>query len=169
MDGVIGLSQSGKVYCNVINCYHEAKFSWFFQNTEKQPLVAIKGDNIIDFFGDGRYICRVNCGEVEGIFEANLAMSFSGKEYAPQNVQEIPINVVNNEDWDFSKLPKDKKTKAEIVAHVTEKRWKDLAKIHNHYQLSNKTICCNMAEVEKEFTAYVNMSAPKSKVVRGTK
>lgn len=170
MNGVIGLSQNGSVFCNILDCHHEAQFNWFFQNTEKQPLVSIKGGNIIDFVGDGRYICKVICGEAEGIFDANLAMSFAGREVPPKRQEDVIINQKSTDEWDFTKLPKDKKLKEAIVAHTTNKEWKKLAIIHNNYQLSNKTICCNMSEVEEKFTEYVkNLPARKGKMVRGTK
>ena len=160
------------VTCDVLNCMNQASFKWFFQSESGTVLAPLHGDNIVSYVGIGKYICKVVCGEVSAVYSA-MVMDGTIQEnvYAPIMPQEnVYAGAANPEEWDFSKLPKDKKTKADIVAHVTEKRWKDLAKIHNHYQLSNKTICCNMAEVEKEFTTYVqNMSAPKSKVVRGTK
>lgn len=167
MNGSIVRGQGSQVSCNIFDCHSEASFEWFFQTDEKQPLITIKGGNIIDFMGVGRYICRVSCGEDKGVFEAHMTDGVI-REYT--TITQVPAQPNKSMAWDFSKLPKGKESKTTIVAHVTNKEWKKLAQIHNQYQLSPKTICCDMSEVQKEFTAYVeSLPAGKGKVVRDSK
>ena len=89
--------------------------------------------------------------------------------YAQITTQEVHVKNTNSA-WDFNKLPKDKSLKAKIKEHFEKSEWKHLAIIHNRFELSDKTICCDMSDVQKNFATYVeNLPAPKSKVVRGTK
>lgn len=159
------------VSCDVLNCTHEAKFSWFFQSEDNTKLSPLHGENIVAYVGMGKYICKVVCGEVSAVYSA-FVMDGTIQEnvYAPIAETQYIESKVDVSVWDFSKLPNDKVSVAQIKEHVKNEDWRQLAIIHNNYQLSPKTICCDMSEVKKNFVAYVeNLPARKGKVVEGNK
>ena len=158
------------VTCDVLNCMNQASFKWFFQSESGTMLAPLHGDNIVSYVGMGKYICNVVCGEVSAVYSA-MVMDGTIQEhvYAQITTQEVHVKNTNSA-WDFNKLPKDKSLKAKIKEHFERSEWKQLAIIHNRFELSDKTICCDMSDVQKNFATYVeNLPAPKSKVVRGTK
>ena len=150
----------GKVICNVLGCEAEASFKWFFQNTERQPLTEIKGDNSIPYMGDGRYFCNVTCGEGTVTVSAWAGSSVTATnrvEYQNSPSDNNTPSASIERKWDFSKLGDNKELKDKIKELYSQKSWKELAKIHNQFGLSDTTVCCDMSYVEKGFSEYMEL------------
>ena len=50
------------------------------------------------------------------------------------------------ESWDFEKLPKSEH--ARVIKLYNLGKWRDLAAIHDKYQLSNYSYCCDLSGIK---------------------
>lgn len=52
-------------------------------------------------------------------------------------------------DWDFSKLPESEHQR--VIELIQANEWRELIDIHNHYQLSSVTYCCDESGIKAWF------------------
>jgi hypothetical protein len=158
----------GKISCNVLGCTSLASFTWHYQHTANHKLVQIAGNNnIIGWFGSGTYYCEVVCNagslKVSNTFNSATqtdTQPLEGKVTLPTKIQQQAAVRQNNSEWDFTKIPA---TEMERIRQlVAGEKWKDLAIIHNNYNLSSNSYCCNMEGVKTNFKKYVKMSGGES-------
>ena len=144
--GIVMLSH-GLVHCNVIGCNDTAVFKWRFKNEQEDRVqVLAEESNIIPFVGNGTYYAEVNCGIQRGLFSNTFSDTIIERQTAPATVvRSEPVSF----EWDFDKIPK--KEKSNIRKLYKAEKWKDLAMLHNKWQLSRNGYCCDMSGVKSNF------------------
>lgn len=149
MNGNIQLT-TNKIHCNVLGCDELLKFRWYYINEIDNIVQQIENDsNIIDFIGNGQYIAKVKCGEIEAKF-SNI---FSNTIIEPVQQQQTNTYTLTKE-WDFNKIPK--KLTSKIKKMVKEEKIKDLILIHHEYQVSLNGYCCgDLSIVLTKFKEYL--------------
>lgn len=151
----------GKISCNVLGCEGIASFTWAYTHSDRDPVNRLANtSNVIDWVGTGTYICTVQC-----VGESTTAVQLftSPRNTSPQSPtvpgELMMPNFIQPKKmaapWDFSKLPEEEVEN--VIALVEGKEWKKLAKIHNNNKLSENHYCCDMTEVEQNFTQYAKM------------
>lgn len=146
---------NGLVHCNVLDCKGAiASFNWVYVNTANKAQKIINSGNIIGFMGEGRYFCEVKCGDtiaqfVEIVNHFDITNNVVQEQIAIPQAKEQFVPT-----WDFNKIPK--KRIPEIRRLFKSEKLKDLALIHNEYQLSNAGYCCNLEPVRQNVDYFLN-------------
>lgn len=152
MEGVVMLS-NGLIHCNVVGCLDTAVFKWRFKNEQEDRVqVLAEESNIIPFVGNGTYYAEVSCNGSRGIFANTFSDTIIERQTAPATVvRSEPVSF----EWDFDKIPK--KEKSNIRKLYKAEKWKDLAMLHNKWQLSRNGYCCDMSGVKANFGKWLGI------------
>jgi hypothetical protein len=97
-------------------------------------------DYMMDFVGQFGIIASLD----ELYMESNTGVKADLIRHLPPNARKIPIPM-----WDFTKLPEAKKQEAKEL--FAAKKWGELMKMHNDFELSENYYCCTEAPVIKWF------------------
>lgn len=161
--GIVMLS-NGLIHCNVIGCNDLATFKWRFKNEQEDRVqVLAEEGNIIQFVGNGTYYAEVSCGITNGNNQVAQRGLFSNTfsdtiiEHVPTTQQAPVASTPVSFEWDFDKIPK--KEKSNIRKLYKAEKWKDLAMLHNKWQLSRNGYCCDMSGVKENFGLYLGIAA----------
>jgi hypothetical protein len=84
-------------------------------------------------------------GDLLEKFKMKIPAGFDLIVNVPEGEPKILIHM-----WDFEKIPKDRHN--EIIDLVNRRQWSRLMDIHNEFELSPQTLCCNSKSAEKWFT-----------------
>lgn len=142
------------VTCNVMDCHTIATFSWVYEN-ESGNVNRVDGDNIIKWLGHGRYYVEVTCGNIKGKFMGEF-LSNDGMEYGAPAVQtaiQKQVQIEYKPYFDFDKLPKSEYKNVKQL--FKDDKLKELALIHNKYELSNWRSCCDLTPIRENFGWFV--------------
>ena len=127
----------------VLNCnadgFDNPNFAWQFRASIKSKWSALNKKPSCNFIGSGEYICVVTQGEHK--VTASMPLGVIDEKFIKGW-----ITPAEPKKWDWSKLPKEQHQVVRKLAWSS--KWKEIALIHNEYNLTDSILCCGRGNIK---------------------